>query len=306
MKKINLVMIMVLLLGVTTWGAPLKKEFIGSDAKWVIHADYEAFAKTKLSAAFREELKIQGVEQQLVDLKSIISFHLIDDIKNVTIYGTNKDESTVVAMIQGNFDSSKLVSLVNTKPSYKEVTYKTFSISSWEDQNGAKTETSYGSFFDSGTLLLSKNKDKLVNGLDTLSLGEKARVDKFLLRKPENGTFILATGKNINDVIKDNNDETFFINIGEKDGKFFIVGNIIAKTKEEATTAYEAIQGGVAMAKLAIPDEMMRLKEVVNAIKVLSKNRLVDVSFKWDSIDLVSVLKESDAIKKKMESTTTK
>jgi hypothetical protein len=204
-------------------------------------------------------------------------------------------------IVQGKWETEKLLAQVNRSIDYKKIEYKNLNIHSWIDVQGKAV---CGSFWDTGTLLVALNMETLKTGLDVLN-SEKGEIskNKFLFKKPLKGEFITAASENINDINKDENnkDEFFFMSIGEDNCKFYIKGNITAKTVEEATTVNQAIVGSIAIFQLNNQDKQPKLIALSKEIEVVLKNRSVSVLFEKESIELVKILKEAGEIQKKAE-----
>ena len=295
----NLIIMLICALLVTTavsYSAPLNNKFISHEAKWIIHLDFEAFNTTQLAQCVKDEIKAQGLEPKLEEFKSTFSFNPIEDIKNVTLYGKDKEEKNVIMIVQGKWEREKLLNQVNKSISYKKIEYKNLTLHSWIDVKG---QAVCGSFFDTETLLIALNTETLITGLDVLNGDKKFSKNKFLLKKPVKGTFLTATAENINnDTIKN---ELFFMSIGESNCKFFIRGSIVAKTVEEATTVHQAIVGALAIFQLNNQDRQPKLIALSKEIEVILKNKSVSVSFEKESIELIKILKEAGEIQKQIE-----
>ena len=276
-----------------SYSAPLNNKFISHEAKWIIHLDFEAFNTTQLAQCIKEEIKTQGLEFKLEEFKSTFSFNPLDDIKNITLYGKDKEEKNVLMIIQGKWESEKLLNQVNKSISYKKIEYKNLNIHSWIDVQG---KVICGSFFDTGTLVIALNTETLKTGLDVLSGEKEFNQNKFLFKKPVKGAFLTATAENINnDTIKN---EFFLMSIGEKNCKFYIVGSIIAKTAEEATTVNQAIVGAIAIFQLNNQDRQPKLIALSKEIEVILKNKSVSVYFEKETIELIKILREAGEIEK--------
>jgi hypothetical protein len=296
MKNLIIILVCVLLLASISYSAPLNNKFISSEAKWIIHLDFEAFNTTQLAQCVKDEIKAQGLEPKLEEFKNTFSFNPIEDIKNITLYGKDKEEKNVLMIVQGKWEVDKLLNQINKSISYKKIEYKNLNIHSWIDVKG---QAVCGSFFDTGTLVIALNTETLITGLDVLNGDKESSKNKFLLKKPVKGTFLTATAENINnDTIKN---ELFFMSIGEKQGKFYIVGSIVAKTAEEATTVNQAIVGAIAIFQLNNQDKQPKLIALSKEIEVILKNKSVSVSFEKESIELIKILKEAGEIQKQIE-----
>jgi hypothetical protein len=308
MKTARLAMALALMLAATTFAAPLNKATVSGKAEWVLHIDTEGFLKTKLGQAIRAELAAQGVEQKLADFKTVFSFHPLDDIKNITIYGVGKDPTQGVVLAQGNFDQSKLDALVRMNATFKSADYGKYKVDSWIDENKPNNERIYGVWHGTDRLLLSQGEAAVKTALDVLDGKADTAVGKTLIGEPVKGAFVTISAEKVGEIIKGDQNAAVFqqaerltLALGEKEGRCFITGALVAKSKDEATTINQALQGMLAFVKLATQEKMPKLTELANAMKIVAENESVGLHFEWDSADLIAILKQSGEIKKQLD-----
>jgi hypothetical protein len=308
MKTARLAMVLALMLAATTFAAPINKAAISGSANWYLHGDYEAFAKTKISQLVRAELAAQGIEQKLAEFKVIFSFHPIDDIKNITIYGRDKDPAKFLVVMQGQFNKDLLLNLVKSNPNYTSAEYGTFAIHAWADQKGDKLEPRFGAFFNDNTVVIGGAKEAVTTGLDVLAGKAESAAGKTLVGEPVKGAFLTVTAEKVGDIVKDDQNAAVFqqaqrltLALGEKEGRTFITGALATKTPEEATTINQALQGMLAFVKLATQEKMPKVTELANAMKIVAENASVGLHFEWDTADLFATLKQAGEIKKQLD-----
>jgi len=105
MKKLLMVIVTsVLVLEVPVLAGPLDLEQVSGTASWVVHANQQQFRKTKTGQLVRTEMVNLGLEEHLTNFATIFSFHPIDDVRDVTLYGEGKDRKNAVVLIDGFFD----------------------------------------------------------------------------------------------------------------------------------------------------------------------------------------------------------
>jgi hypothetical protein len=308
MKTARLVMVLALMLAATTFSAPLNKTTVSGKAEWVLHIDTEAFLKTKLGQAIRAELAAQGVEQKLAEFKTVFSFHPLDDIKNITIYGVGKEPTQAVVLAQGNFDQGKLDAMVRMNPTFKTAEYGKYAVDSWVDEGKPESQRIFGVWHGTDRLLLSQGDTAIKTALDVLDGKADTAVGKTLIGEPVKGAFLTITAEKVGEMVKGDQNAAVFqqaerltLTLGEKDGRCFITGALATKSKDEATTINQALQGMLAFVKLATMEKMPRVAEIANAMKIIAENESVGLHFEWDSADLIATLKQAGEIKKQLD-----
>ena len=308
MKATKLGMVLVLALAATSFAAPLNKATISSNAEWVLHLDSEGFLKTKLAQLIRAELAAQGLEQKLAEFKAVFSFHPIDDIRNVTIYGQGKDPSKGVVLVQGNFDQAKLDSMIRMNSTFKSADYGKYAIDSWIDEKNPAGPRIYGCWHGTDRLMLSQGEDTMKTALNVLDGKADTAVGKTLVSEPVKGAFLTISAEKIGEIVKGDQNAAVFqqaqrlnLALGEKEGRCFITGALATKSADEATTINQALQGMLAFVKLATQEKMPKVTGLANAMKIVAENESVGLHFEWDSADLIAILKQAGEIKKQLD-----
>ena len=64
-----------------------------------------------------------GDAAKLDQFKTIASFHPLDDIRNVTIYGRGKDKANAVAIFEAAFNKDTLLGLLRLNAAFSETAY---------------------------------------------------------------------------------------------------------------------------------------------------------------------------------------
>ncbi len=89
MKKLLMVIVTsVLVVEGPVLAGPLVIEQVSGSASWVVHANQQQFKKTQIGQLIRKEMVTLGIEENLSNFAMIFSFHPLDDVRDVTVYGT--------------------------------------------------------------------------------------------------------------------------------------------------------------------------------------------------------------------------
>ncbi len=281
----------------------LNKGIISGDANWVAHVDVEGFNNSAIGRIIRRHLDETGELQKLEAFKAVFSFNPLDDIRNVTIYGSGKEKENAVAVIQAKFDKETLLKLLRQNATYKEVKYGKYQIQSWIDDKhkGNEDDRQYGSFHGKDTVIIGSGLDTVKKSLDVLDgKAKNARQKKVfrLLRKAPKGAVVVAAANGLAKMaeqwdqavmLKNTNQSCLFV--GEADGNFFIDLKLDATSPETATELTQMIQGLIALLNLAGKDQP-KVAELAAAIKVTTKKKLVHVHFEKDVEKVAAFLKE--------------
>ncbi|MHC4740404.1 MAG: hypothetical protein ACYS8Z_00675 [Planctomycetota bacterium] len=312
-----LAVIALLVTGGSAFGGQLLKNRVGASANWVAHLNLEHFAKSQLGRLIRAELNKQGLEEQLQGFKTVFSFHPIDDIRNVTIYGTGDERQKAVALFEGTFDPDKLVALVRMNPRYKEIKHGDAVVHSWVDENkeepNAPRERTYGYIYKGNTVVMGSGLEALKQAVDVLKGAAPNAAGGTFQQEALNakGAFFQVAANALSDLAEHKNEaallektDKFGGAIGENDGKFYVDITLRAESEEVALNVQKMVEGIVALLNLA-DAEPPQLAEMAKKIKFSTVGRIVKINFESDSESFFAFLKEKwEAEKRKKERAT--
>ena len=198
MKKTVMAFLMIVGLVIPVFGGPLAKEQVAASANWVVHLDVDQFNQSKLGQLIRDEATEKGIEAKLLGFKQMFSFHPIDDVRNITIYGQGEDKTQAVVIIQGSYNKQTLLGLVQLNETYQLLRNGNLVIHSWIDKN--KNERAYGTFYDADQVFLAGSVEAVKLGVEVLNGTEKnaKEVDSFSLPATKGpGAIFLAAAKDV-------------------------------------------------------------------------------------------------------------
>lgn len=313
----------VLLTAVPAFGGPLKQNQISGNASWVAHADYEQFHKTLIGKLIREELVKQGVEEKLGNFAAIFSFHPLDDIRNITIYGNGKEKENAVALIEAACDKDKLVSLVGMNPEYKQIEYGNLVVHSWvdekkQDPNKSGVERTYGCFFKDDLVVLGSGLDAVKQAIDVLN-GTSPNAANGVFTQSSlsaQGAFFQVAANNVGEIAREQEQtaiamlkqtDKLGLVVGEDMGKFYIELNLTAKTAEIAQSLSKILDGMIAFHALAalLEQDQSGLAALAKKIQLSCTDNVIQIHFNTDSQGVIAFLKEQWEKKQKEAETET-
>jgi len=302
-KSMTVLTMSVLLAAAPALGGQLLKSRVGAGANWVAHLNLENLVKSQFGRFIRAELDKQGLEEQLQGFKSIFSFHPIDDIRNVTIYGNGNDREKAVALFEGSFDKEKLVALVRMNPEYREIEQGDLMVHSWVDENkedpNGPGQRMYGCTYKDNMVVLGAGLEAVKQAVDVLKGSAPGATGVFnqavLTRK---GAFLQVAANAVKDLADHTNEaalleqtDEFGGAVGENDGKFYVDLSLRAESEEVAQNVKKTLEGIVAFLTLA-GGEPPALAEMAKNLKFYSVDRTVTINFESDSESVFTFLKE--------------
>jgi uncharacterized protein YjbJ (UPF0337 family) len=242
-----------------------------------------------------------GIEENLSNFAQIFSFHPLDDVRDVTLYGTGKDREKAVVLIDGFFDKERILTLLRMNPEYKGIKYGNIVLHQWIDENQKDpNELMYGCFYRDDLIVMSAGLDAVKLAVDVLNGSAKDAAGN-IFNQPAldaKGAFFQAAGKRVGEMLGQDPGAAAFrqtdqlgLAIGEVDGKFYIDWRLTAKSEEAAQAITQMLEGILAFASLT-NEEQPKLAELAKKVKVSCEQNKVQVHFESNPEVVVQFLKE--------------
>ena len=302
MKKLLMVIVTsVLVVEGTVLAGPLVMSQVSGNANWVVHANQQQFKKTQTIQLIRKELVSLGIEDNLSNFAQFFSFHPLDDVRDVTVYGNGKDREKVVVLIDGFFDKERILSILNTNPEYKVIKHGNIVLHRWIDENQQDpNQMMYGCFYKDDLIVMGAGMEAVKLAVDVLN-GSAKNAAGNIFNHPaldEKGAFFQAVGKSVGEMLGQDPEAAAFrqtdqlgLAIGEVEGKFYIECRLTAKSEEAAQALTQMLEGILAF--ISMPnEEQPKLAELAKKIKINCEEKTVKAKFESAPEVVVQFLKE--------------
>jgi len=304
MKKLMIVLMASVLFAVApALGGPLAKSQVSGSANWVVHTDYEQARNTQIGKLIRAELVNLGVTEKLENFATVFSFHPIDDVCDVTIYGTGKDQKKAVILIEGQFDKERLLSLVRLNPEYEEIKHGDILVRGWVDENKRDEPTKgqmYGCFYNDDLIMLSAGLGTVKQAIDVLNGSAENAASGLCTQAVLNtkGAFFQVAANAVNETVGDEpkaaalrQTKELGLAVGENEGNFYVDLTLRAKSAEAAQNINKVLGGIIGFATLA-GEEQPKLAELAKKLTLSCANDTVQIRFDSESEAVFELLKE--------------
>lgn len=299
-KLLMLIVTSVLVVGGPVLAGPLVIEQVSGSANWVVHANQQQFKKTLTSQLIRKEMVTLGLEENLTNFATIFSFHPLDDVRDVTLYGNGKDREKAVVLIDGIFDKEKILTLLRMNPEYKDTKYGKIVLHQWIDENQKDPNIMmmYGCFYRNDLIVMGAGMEAVKLAVDVLN-GSAKNAAGGIFSQPAldaKGAFIQAAGKRIGEMLEQDaaafrQTDQLGLTIGEVEGKFYIDWSLTAKSEEAAQAITQMLEGILAF--ISMPNEEQQiLAELAKKIKINCEVKTVKVRFVSEHEVVVQFLKQ--------------
>lgn len=278
------------------YASPLNAKQIDRKANWVLHADMDAFKTTMLFSFLRQKSVEAGIEEKMNLFKSQFSFHPIDDVNSVTIYGMDSNRDRAVVLIHAEFDVNKIVPLL---PNSTMVSYGRHSLYSWDNSACHKSMRQYGAVWGEDLIAMAGTLESVQKALDVLDgVSENASMEPQISRYvPEPGQFFYVRADKVAEIAaNDPNNmmlkqvEQIIMTAGENSGRFRSHVDMGILTQEKLAEVEQIIKGFIALSLIDAQEKKPELVPVLKAVQVKPNPGLLSLSMDYQSADLIEML----------------
>jgi hypothetical protein len=153
------------------------KVLVDPQANFAAHFDIEKFKATDAGRFILAQLDQPPHRQKLDAFQGLFRLDLRRQIHSLTLFGYGQKPDDGVAIFRGEFEPDHLITLLKANDAYSSSTHRSFTIHSWIDDKDRITargtdhppKRSYGTFLSKNLLLIGKDRDALIQGVDIYS-----------------------------------------------------------------------------------------------------------------------------------------
>ena len=197
----------VLLAGTTAAQAGnFRKDQVPATAKWVMHADCDAVKGTQMGAYLLEKMQSEKANNKLAAVQAMFNFDPRKDLNGLTVFGEKQGRQDGVALVYGNFDEQRLVTLLKANDTYQAEAFGSRTIHSWVDPQSEGDDAGgprvYGCVAGKGLVVIGGSIDNVKAALDVVdgrkpSMKESSALTDLL---PDPSTMFFAAGTSLKDM----------------------------------------------------------------------------------------------------------
>jgi len=302
MNSKRLIMVMALLMGPVGMAGPLQLERIDASADWLAHIDMDQLRASKVGQLIRQEIRNRHLEKKLAAVAQVFSFHPIDDISDVTLYGQGADKEKAVLMLKGHFDAQALLNLLNANPSYEKIARANRTVHSWVADKGPDAgQRKYGLFYGEDLIVIANTIEALLQATAVLDGGPPncAAKDPFALAEQDHtGTIMTLAAVGISEMTFNktrspllNEVDRLSVMLGENDQQCYAHLVCDANSADAARQINQVVQGLLAYGTLA-QSKCPKMALLARATKCYINDKRVELIVEYNAQDVFAGLKE--------------
>lgn len=147
--------------------ASLQREYVAANSGWFVHLDVDRFKETKLGQFVLEQLQQPDAQKKINDLKTAFNFDPTKALHGFTVYGEGNKPENGVLLVFGEFDTNRLLTLVQANKDYDFTRLHNHTIYSWIDENNSKHQRTYGAMAP-GVVIFGQSSERIAGALDVI------------------------------------------------------------------------------------------------------------------------------------------
>lgn len=279
--------------------APLNKNHVSADAKWIFHVDFEVFHATQIGRLVQDDIR-QNWQPKIDALNQLFGSDLTCDIYAMTLFGSQAGEENASVLIYGKFNKEKLTALLALNGSYKKSDYNGTVLHFWVDDRDKKNRV--GAFAQDNLIVISQTQSQVTSVLDILSgktrsLGGQQAGPLWSLTEVPQDTFMMAAAVELAQLTQDDKHAAILQNskllafVGaENQGNVNLRMRLETQDLEAAEQIETALRGMIALVTLSQKDKP-DLASLAGACKITRDQNILNVQFVYPSQALMDIFK---------------
>ena len=258
---------------------------IPPDAKWILHLDADALAKTQTWKLLEPRLH-QNPEftKGVANLEKIFAAKFPNDLHNITLFGPDFDPKDAVVVIQANVDQERVKTLLSVNDTYTSQTISGYAIYGWID----KGKQLYGGFAENNRLIVAQVPERVAAAMDVLAGKVEALNSDELLGGAKNaGVIAYVSGSELaklaqmkaakNPIV--GKLQSAWLTGGEDEKGVELAGHVVADNEAVAQNIAKTIEGFKAALSFAEQDDgdTALVAEALNGLTAKVTGKAVDL-----------------------------
>jgi hypothetical protein len=271
---------------------------VSSSARWVIHLDSQALWSSQLGTQLAELVDSPEIQAKLGAIKTLFGTDLTQDIHSVTLYGPDGNDVQAVALVKGQMDRKRLVSMAVLTPRYEKMTQGDSVIHQWGE--GGDKKTQYMGFASDDKLVMSQSRLAVEMALNVLAgkadSAQGTERFKALKRAPDKA-FVVMCAEDLSAMTRGKANAAMLqrssvlaVIAGETDGVFEATVRLETESREAAVQIETMGRGILAMMQFQ-EDNFAEFKPLVAACSLGRQDKAVDFTFRYPLDKLMLMIK---------------
>ncbi len=289
----------------TSLAGPLRPEFVGSHATWVVHFDVEALMGSSVGPFLLKEAPFEGGD---FDELRELGIDPVKDIKSITAFGAddNGEDATGILETTDAIDGA-IAKVAAHADDYQKIAEGNMVIHSWNDGDESwYLYTKPGAEAGRRLAVLAGSLERLRSAALTLErgAGEKAKCLDGV--RPRAGSVLFVSASQIPKALEEHEEASrvmkfaraLVLDVGEAAQQIYADITLDTDGPDSATTLMQMALGLKAFGQMACAGEpeMAQICRLFDAIRVAADGAKVRGSFSFDCKALVEIAAQIEAM----------
>lgn len=277
---------------------PLDQRKIAADAKWLVHVDLDAIRDSQsakhLVGAW---LQTEPARSHLVGVREAIGLDMVNDLRDITIYGHELVPDRGVLAVHAPIDRSRLMAFLARQPNYAQQKDDGREVLTWTERRGGQKHTVFATMQGEEGMVFSRNAADLAAAVAVLDgkAASLAEGESPLKGTAPNGSVLLVRASGLSEAklaLKSpilRLSETLSLTAGEEGGTAFVEARLTAASAEHVPQFHDVATGLVALARLMRDNDDDVLK-LLDAITISTDDRTISARWSGQLVDVIKAV----------------
>jgi hypothetical protein len=151
---------------------PLQPRHIPANALWFTHTDFDRLRASEIGRHLLAEMQKPETEAKFAAFQLIFNFDPRHSLRGLSLYGAGVSPSDAVALVAGEFDAARLVTLARAAQGHRSINHRQHEIHSWIDEKRITAQEpeprTHGAIHPSGIVIFGQKTERVAEALDVL------------------------------------------------------------------------------------------------------------------------------------------
>ncbi len=276
---------------------PLNRDWVPSDATWVVHVDMETGVGSSVGRFLVENRGAWG-PNDWERFRERTGIDPATDIKGVTIFGPTCDEQHAVAVVDATSATDSFLSKLRAKEkSFERVKGERYTLDTWRE-HGSQRFGYVRKDGDRRLILVGRDRARVEEAIDRTE-SQKASESPALSTMPREGSFLFVAAMNVGTAAEGGKAvmvqkmKDLRLDFGESGDELYGTMVVTTGTEQEARDVLQMLEGAAAMGRMMAQSrpELADMVEASRSLALSASDSSVRASFAMESSKALGMLK---------------
>ncbi len=298
-------------IAITAHAAPLDRQAVPADAKWVVHIDLDAARAAQVAQKVYDDWLSHGIaHESLRDIRQTLGMDLLEDVRGITFYATRFEPYGGVVLIRAKVNRPRLMELLEANSTHAVHRRGSRELHTWVQEVESLKSTLAGCFYGPNLVVISRRLEEVEAALAVLDAKAPslAGSGSGLDRSAAQGTVFQGGVIDLSELADEElpfvspiirNADAIAVDIGEDDGRVFLRLRIGTPSAAVAGRVRDVIVGFRGMTGLERHGDQGTL-DALDALDIAAEGATVNVDWRMPGPKVMRLI-EQEWVKQRQE-----